>query len=183
MIRAHGWTADCDDNTKIRLHKASNVDPFRGKFTFYVPGFNVRGTDLQAHIGLSQLARADAVATIRKRNHGIYSERFGGAKGFTIQKPPSGAEVSSIGFGLLASSQDHRTKIAEALRAKGIDTRPICAGNIARQPFWTAAFGESKRERPIADAVHDRGFQLPNHALLEPEDCNYIAETVLAVKA
>lgn len=183
MLRAHGWTADCDAGTKARMREAANVDAFREKFTFYLPGFNVRNTDLAAHLGLSQMKRADASSLARRANHGLYVSKFAGAKDFAIQKRGSeGVEVASIGFGVLAASKSHRNKVAEALAAKGIETRPIAGGNMARQPFWTAAYGPSKRERPLADRIHDCGFQLPNGPHLAVEDVAYIAETVLAVK-
>lgn len=183
MLRSHGWAADCDAATKARLVKASEVEPFREKFTFYVPGFNVRGTDLQAHIGLSQLRRADAVSLARRANHGAYFSKLAKATHFTTQKlgVAGTTEIASIGFGVLAASKEHRQKIADALKAKGIETRPIGGGNMARQPFWTAAYGKSQRERPIADRIHDCGFQLPNHPGLSIQDVSYIAETVLAV--
>ena len=184
MLRAHGWTADCDAETKKLLAEQWKIDPFREKFTFYVPGFNVRGTDLQAKIGLSQLRRVDAMTATRVANHALYRAHFTAgpnAKHFAVQTPPEGAKVASIGFGVLAANQAHRAKVAEALLAKGIETRPICAGNISRQPFWWRIFGEPQRERPIADRIHNAGFQLPNHALLTSDDVAYIAETVLAV--
>lgn len=184
MLRAHGWAADLDKESRAKLAAAAKVDPFREKFTFHVPGFNVRGSDLQAHIGLSQLKRADAVAEARRKNHDLYEWHFLDNKpgsGFTVQKSPY-ETIASIGFGVLASSQAHRTKVAAALAAKGIQTRPIGGGNMARQPFWIAAFGEAKRARPIADRIHDCGFQLPNHPGLTPDDIGFISETVLGVK-
>ena len=182
MLRAHGWAADCDPAWKAALAKEHGIDPFREKFTFYVPGFNVRNTDLAAHLGLSQMKRADAVALARRANHGLYATKFSGSKDFAIQKKPAGAtgahEVASIAFGVLASSKAHRNKVAAALQAKGIETRPIGGGNMARQPF----FGKTKRERPLADRIHDCGFQLPNGPHLTVEDVAYLADTVLAVR-
>ena len=179
MLRANGWMADCDTAWKAALAKEAGADAFREKFTFYVPGFNVRGTDLAAHIGVSQLKRADAVAEARKANDRMYRSRFQEAKQFAIQNPVAGTTaVSSIGFGVLASSKDHRNKVADAFKANGIETRPIGGGNMARQPFFPA----SKRKRPIADRIHDCGFQLPNHPGLTPEDITWISETVLAVQ-
>lgn len=183
MLRAHGWANDLDADSRGKLAKAAKADAFREKFTFHVPGFNVRGTESQAHIGLSQLKRADAVTEARRANHGLYFSRFGGAKDFAVQTAAdANSEIASIGFGVLAASQAHRTKIAKELAAKGIETRPVGGGNMARQPFWIAAYGESKRARPVADRIHDCGFQLPNHPGLTPEDIGFISDTVLAVR-
>ena len=40
---------------------------FNRRFTFYYPGFNVRSTDLNARLGLTQLRRADTVVARRQR--------------------------------------------------------------------------------------------------------------------
>lgn len=182
MLRAHGWAADGDPDWQKRLATSVDVDPFREKFTFYVPGFNVRGTDLAAHLGLSQMKRAGAVAEARRANHALYAKHFAAAAHFTVQKPGAETKVASIAFGVLASSRAHRTKVGEALKAKGIETRPLLGGNTTKQPYWQRLYGASKRTRPIADRIHDCGFQLPNHPGLSASDIDYICETVLAVK-
>lgn len=183
MIRAHGWTADIGADDRAALTKLAKVEAFREKFTFYYPGFNVRGTDLQAKVGLSQLKRVDETIAARRRNHATYFACFRESQHFTVQQAAATNDtIASIGFGVLATSQAHRARVAEALKAKGVETRPIGGGNMARQPFWIAAYGEQKKERPLADRIHDCGFQLPNHPGLGAEDIGFIAETVLGVK-
>lgn len=182
MLRAHGWTADLEPDQRATWAKEAKVDPFREKFTFYFPGFNVRGSDDHAHIGLSQLARADETIAARRKNHAAYFACFAESRNFTVQQAArENTAIASIGFGVLAKNAAHRAKVAEALKAKGIETRPIGGGNMTRQPFCIAAYGEPKKERPLADRIHDGGFQLPNHPGLTLEDIGYIAETVLGV--
>jgi dTDP-4-amino-4,6-dideoxygalactose transaminase len=61
-----------------------------------------------------------------------------------------------------------------------METRPLGGGNMSRQPYWVERYGTTVF--PVADRIHDTGFQLPNHPFLSPEDINYICNTVLSVK-
>lgn len=186
MLRAHGWAADLDRAMQEKLAAAEKIEPFREKFTFYLPPLgNFRNTDLHAHLGLSGLKRADEVAAARYRNWETYRERFADSKDFKVQwqkGAPADVFPAAIGYGVLASSKAHRAKVAEALKARGIDTRPVGGGNMGRQPFWVNAMGELKTPRPFADRIHNHGFQLPCHPGLTAEDVGYIADTVLSVK-
>lgn len=180
MLRAHGWGKDLPAETEHGLAEAHGLlDSFNRPFTFYHPGFNVRATDLQARLGLSQLAKADRVIARRTENHVRYQARVRGARGFRCQENPR-AVISSIAFCALAASREHRERVGRALRAAGIETRPVGGGNMSRQPFWFRRFGT--QVFPVADQVHDRCFQLPNHPSLSLEDVDHICDTFLAVE-
>lgn len=177
-IRSHGWPRDLASEKEAQLARARGILEFNRPFTFYYPGFNVRSTDLNARIGLSQLRRVDEVVARRVENHRIYQQRIraGGLHCQTNER----AVISSISFSALADSVDHRDRIAAALRANGIETRPLGGGNMSRQPFWSDRYGITVF--PIADRIHTTAFQLPNHPLLSAEDVDFISDTVLAVE-
>ncbi len=180
MLRSHGWTKDLSAEEQARMAEAHHVIPFNRTFTFYVPGYNVRSTDLNARIGLSQMKKADRVVARRVENHKTYQSRFIGAAGLHCQQNPRGT-ISSISFCALASSASHRDRIGAALARAGIETRPIGGGNMSRQPFWASRFGST--DMRVADRIHTTGFQLPNHPGLSTEDIHHISDTVLAVSA
>ncbi|MFN9903810.1 MAG: DegT/DnrJ/EryC1/StrS family aminotransferase, partial [bacterium] len=50
MIRAHGWDRELSPDKQSSLRNEHSIDDFSASYTFYYPGFNVRGTDLQAFI-------------------------------------------------------------------------------------------------------------------------------------
>jgi dTDP-4-amino-4,6-dideoxygalactose transaminase len=52
---------------------------------------------------------------------------------------------------------------------------------MGRQPFWSDRRGV--RSFPVADAIHQRSFMLPNNPDLTVEDIEHICDVVLAVKA
>jgi len=178
--RAHGWPKDLPLEREAAQAQTHDVIEFNRPFTFYYPGFNVRSTDLNAKIGLSQLARIDGVVRRRAENHRTYQQRFLASGDFHCQRCDR-ATISSISFAAVATSQDHRARVARALRTGGIETRPLGGGNMSRQPYWTERYGVTVF--PVADRIHTGAFQLPNHPLLTADDVNHICDTVLSVPA
>ncbi len=180
QLRAHGWGKDLPPEKEAKLAAEQGLlESFNRPFTFYIPGYNVRATDLQARIGLSQLKKADHVVSRRAENHRQYLTRFKASQHYNVPENPK-AVTSSISFCALASSVEHRIKVGAALKAAGIEHRPVGGGNMSRQPFWSNLYG--KQVFPMADRVHDACFQIPNHPGLVAKDIDFISDVVLAVK-
>jgi CDP-6-deoxy-D-xylo-4-hexulose-3-dehydrase len=177
-IRSHGWARDLTSEKESQLAKDAGALEFNRPFTFYYPGFNVRSTDLNAKIGVSQLRRADEVVRRRVEIHQRYQEHFLAA-GWHCQTNAR-AVISSISFAALAHSSGHRDRVAAALRVNQIETRPLGGGNMSRQPFWASRFGTTVF--PVADQIHTTAFQLPNHPRLSLSDIDFISDTALAVE-
>lgn len=175
MLRSHGWSKDLDKKNHTALIKKHKVDDFHSPFVFYQPGFNLRSTDLNAFIGLGQLAKLDAMTERRRENHGLYRERLG--KRFYVQRPETGCTVASISFGLLAATSTERRRIVQALADNAIETRIFSAGNLGQHPFWQERYG--KGSFPMADRIHHTGLFLPNNPSLKNTDIEFIAGVVL----
>ena len=173
-LRSHGWAVDLNAKDRAELFALANEDAFRERFTFYVPGFNVRSTDLNAHIGLSQMKRLDDNIALRLKNDRYYRTRLR-VHGTQIQEPADGASPT-IAVGILAQSTEHRRRIGTALAAADIECRPIGGGNMARQPFLRRG---TWGDLPMADRIHDCGFQVPNHPELTSEDIDRVISTLV----
>jgi CDP-6-deoxy-D-xylo-4-hexulose-3-dehydrase len=179
-IRSHGWAKDLSPDKAAALAAGHGALPFNRIFTFYYPGFNVRSTDLQARIGLSQMRKADAVCARRIENQRRYELRFAAAPQFHVPHNPNGV-TCSISFVALAATPEHRDRIAELLLSSNVETRPLGGGSMGRQPFWTQRYGA--HAFPVADAIHTRSFMLPNNPDISLEDVDRIADLVLSVPA
>lgn len=173
MLRSHGWGKDLDQEAYDKLIKENGVDDFHKPFTFFVPGFNLRGTDLQAFIGIRQVEKAEWVSQNRNRIHLRYAENLKGLLQF--QDWGNNMPVS-ISFGALAKSKEQRTNIVKALVANGVETRIFSAGNLGRHPFWSKAYGEFRQE--MSDKIHECGFFLPSDPTLKNEDVDFICHIV-----
>lgn len=173
MLRSHGWGKDLPRPVRKRFMKKYRIDDFHEPFTFFVPGFNLRSTDLNAFLGLEQMKKADKVMSIRKRNHLIYAKNL---KTVDFQKWGKKAVPCSISFGALAKSPGHRQRIVEVLDEHGIETRLFSAGNLGRHPFWFERYGIFRDA--VSDRVHDCGFFLPNNESLAARDVVHICSVV-----
>lgn len=180
QLRSHGWAKDLDAESEAALSRNHDVLDFNRIFTFYVPGFNVRNTDLAARFGLTQMRKVDWVVLRRVENQRVYETRFRSHPDFAFPHNPDGV-TCSISFVALAASGEHRDRVASALRLNGIETRPLGGGSMGRQPFWTERY--DRIQMPVADAIHERSFMLPNHPYLSEQDVNDICDVALSVPA
>lgn len=174
MLRSHGWGKDLPKTKRKELMKHFEIDTFHQPFTFFLPGFNVRSTDLNAFLGLRMMKKADFVSSIRKRNHMIYTKNL---RGVTFQK--GNGVPCSISFGALAKDEKHRRRIVRALDKYNIETRLFSAGNLGLHPFWTNIYGEF--HHPVSDKIHHCGFFLPNNESLSSVEVEYICKIVNSV--
>ena len=173
MLRSHGWGKDLDTQKYEGLVSEYSVDDFHKPFTFFLPGFNVRATDLQAFIGLRQVDKAGWVSERRNANHKRYAHNLQGL----LQFQEWGDNVPvSISFGALASSKEQRTRIVNALVEAGIETRIFSAGNLGRHPFWCKEKGEFRHD--FSDRIHSCGFFVPNYPELTDSEVDHICEVI-----
>jgi CDP-4-dehydro-6-deoxyglucose reductase, E1 len=173
MLRSHGWGKDLDPEVYSGMMEHFGIDDFAKPFTFFVPGFNLRSTDLQAFIGLQQMKKADWVAQRRYENHVRYAQNLQGVvefQKFGQNKP------ASISFGALAKDTEHRRRIVQALMDNGIETRMFSAGNLGLHPFWTERYEEF--HGTVADRIHSCGFFVPNNPDLTLLDVDFICDVI-----
>ena len=179
MLRSHGWLKDLLPAEQERIMAQYGVDPFHSPFTFMVPGYNLRPTDLSAQIGLMQLPKLQQTIKQRVANHRMYQELLDGH--FEFARGGPGDLISSISFLTVAQSTEERKEVLKALDANKIDTRIFSAGNLGKHPFWTERFGVFSA--PVADRLYHCGFFLPNNQTLQPEDIKFICKVVTVVVA
>ena len=144
-IRSHGWGRDVEPGV-VDNWKSAEIDDFRDLYTFYFSGFNLRATDLQAFLGLSQLKKIDEIVDARRINFEQYASNL---PEFFSQKSDTDI-VSSFAYGTLVTNPQ---EVAEHMLSRGIETRPLICGNIGLHPFWVRKFGESRHKN--ADLVHE----------------------------
>jgi CDP-6-deoxy-D-xylo-4-hexulose-3-dehydrase len=173
MLRSHGWAKDLSPESSNALMNKHNIDDFHSPFTFFIPGYNLRSTDLQAFLGIRQVKKADWAASQRNKNHRLYAEKL---KGVVAYQQWGDNIPVSISFGALAHSTAHRKEIVTRLVDAGVETRIFSAGNLGRHPFWTDLYEEFRD--PVSDEIHSTGFFLPNYPELTPEEIDYICDIV-----
>lgn len=167
-IRSHGWSRDVDQEYKESWKKEFNIDNVREYYTFYYPGFNLRSTDLNAFIGITQLDKMDEICKVREENYNFYNKYL--ENKFWKQESEY-SELSSFAYGTIV---ENREEVFNHLRANDIEVRPLICGSMGKQPFWIKKYGHTSLE--VADIVHDFGLYLPNHLYLDEEKIKFVCD-------
>lgn len=178
MARSHGWGKELSQETYDTLIRENHIDDFHKPFTFFIPGFNLRGTDLQAKIGLGQLEKAEWVANRRHENHMRYMDNLKNHCEFQSPNDYPPDRVSSISFGCLVKENSTRKEVVRKLVENGIETRLFSAGNLGLHPFWKE-YNQEFSNFGVANLIHSNGFFLPNYPELTLDEVDYISEIVI----
>lgn len=169
-IRCHGWDRDLTPENQKNYRVQHNIDEFRALYTFYHPGFNMRCTDLQAFLGLSQLRTLDDNIEKREINFRLYEKFVPQKWGLDVSNHD---KVSNFSYPIIVNDVN---VVYEKLKKEGIESRPLICGSISRQPFWYARFGKSIM--PNADMIHDHGMYLPNNPDMTADEIEKVAKSV-----
>lgn len=174
-IRSHGWDRDLSTKKKQKLRTEWDVDEFNALYTFYDPGFNIRSTDLQAFIGLQQLAKLDNIIAKRNENYKRYLDLID--QKIWKPKAPPNSFVSSFNFPIIHKKKNTITK---KLTQSNIECRPLICGSIGLQPFWIKKYGVCNLSN--ADCIHKNGLYVPNNHRITKQEiekiCNIINNSI-----
>jgi len=148
-----------------------------------VPGFKYNLTDLQASLGLHQLARLEAITRRRTELASRYYAGLGGLP--EIRLPILDARVRHAWHLFVIQLQLELLKISRAefieqLKAEGIGTS-VHFIPLHRQPFYRDSFGFSPSDFPIADAAYERLISLPLYTRMTEQDVDDVIEALRRV--
>jgi CDP-6-deoxy-D-xylo-4-hexulose-3-dehydrase len=175
QLRSHGWDRDLSKDRQDELRSEWGVDDFSALYSFYVPGFNLRSTDLQAFIGMGQLDKVDNSIQKRYENYLYYKEKLSGKVWFPNEIEDS--FTANFAIPVILESEGAKLSLVKELEENNIACRPLISGSMGSQPFYKKIYGEKKL--PNCSIVDERGVYVPNHPLLEKSDIDRICEIVL----
>ena len=174
MIRSHGWDRDLNDEEQKQLREQSKVNDFDALYTFYIPGFNLRSTDLQAYIGLGQLEKLNLICEQRNLNYQLYRKLLS-PKLWSPQIDETHF-VSNFCYPII---HEQRNKIVYELRKANIEVRPLICGSMGTQPMYANQYG--RLELPNATKVDKEGCYIPNNHQLTAEEIARVCNVINAV--
>jgi CDP-6-deoxy-D-xylo-4-hexulose-3-dehydrase len=175
QLRSHGWDRDLPKEKQLELRENNSIDEFSALYTFYVPGFNVRSTDLQAQIGIQQLLKVDGMIKNRNNNFFYYKSKLEGKIWFPITE--LGSYTSSFAIPVICKSSEEKSKLIKELTDNNITCRPLIAGSMGTQPFYTKIYGENKLSN--CSKLDECGIYVPNHDKMTTEDIDIICNILL----
>lgn len=169
MFRSHGMTRECS-NSQFRESLESNTVTYP-EFTFEVPGFNMRSTELNAVVGLNQLKRLDENNQKRIENFKLFIKEIDGDKYYTDFQVKG-----SVNYALILivknENQQQYDKVVKLLVDEGVEFRRGTAGggNLVRQPFVRKNCPSiSPVDYPNSEYIHRYGLYFANYPNMEAE--------------
>lgn len=185
------WGRDCycetgvDDTCKKRFGWQLGDLPFGydHKYTYSHIGYNLKATDMQAALGLSQLSKLDSFITARRANFDMLSEKLAGIENIHLPRATAGSEPSWFGFPITirAGSSLQRERVLERLTAKKIGTRLLFGGNLLRQPAYRGIEKRVASTLTVTDQIMTSTFWVGVHPGLTIEMIDFVAQQLTDV--
>lgn len=149
ILSLRDWGRDCwckpgtDNTCKNRFNMQLGNLPFGydHKYTYSHIGFNLKITDWQAAIGVSQIKKLPAYIAKRTQNASYLTEHLQDLQDYLIL-PTVHEGVKASWFGYLISVKKEapftKQQLVEYLEEHQIGTRQLFAGNLLRQPAFVS---------------------------------------------
>jgi dTDP-4-amino-4,6-dideoxygalactose transaminase len=151
-------------------------DGWDHKYTFTNIGYNLKITEMQSALGLSQLDRIDEFVKKRTDNFFLLQRELFLYNGYLLFYPlyPQNFHSSPFGFPVTVTT-DKLTKqeLVTYLESKGVRTRPVFAGNLVRQPVAQKFHYEQVGLLPGSDYIMDRTFWVGCHPNLTQQQLDH----------
>jgi CDP-6-deoxy-D-xylo-4-hexulose-3-dehydrase len=119
------------------------------KYVYSHLGYNLKITDMQAAVGVAQLAKLDEFGRKRRENWKFFREAFRDLEEhFILPESTEGADPSWFGFMLTVRPESRlkREAIIRHLEQGKVQTRMLFAGNLLRQPAMVELSKQAKAE-------------------------------------
>jgi CDP-6-deoxy-D-xylo-4-hexulose-3-dehydrase len=150
------------------------------KYTYSHIGYNLKATDMQAALGLSQIEKLPHFIERRKENFAYLKAALQPLEEFLILPEASEhSDPSWFGFpiGVKTDAPFTRDQLTHSLEAQKIGTRLLFAGNLLRQPAYEGWEYRMVGELPNTDFVMNRVFWIGVYPGLTKEMLDFIVKT------
>ena len=180
MLRSHGMVRE-NGNMNEQKRWASENAELNPQFIFSFPAYNLRSTEINGILGLSQLKRLDANNLRRTENMMRFLDRIDPEK-FQTDFEIEGS--SNYAFNLVQkhADDDLAARLMAAMDAHEIEYRRGSAGggNQLRQPYLRPYLADPDihKQFPVTEHIHFYGYYIGNFPELPLEDVDFICDVL-----
>jgi CDP-6-deoxy-D-xylo-4-hexulose-3-dehydrase len=182
-LRVFGWTRDLQAKDAI-TQQHPEVDP---RFLFVNIGYNLRPTEIQGAFGIHQMGKLEGYIEVRRENARYWGEKLGALAHLLVHREAQATRHVWFGYPIMVqpNAPFSRKELAGYLEARGVETRPIMAGNIDEQPAMRLVRYRKVGDLPNSRLIHRNAFFFGNHHGIGQEEraaiVGYVAEFMRCV--
>ena len=182
------WGRDCycetghDDTCHKRFEWQLGDLPagYDHKYIYSHIGYNLKATDMQAALGLSQLNKVDRFVQARKDNFNYLFAALKDVEGLIMPVATPKSDPSWFGFPLTIEPGHpaNREELLRFLDSRKIGTRLLFAGNLTKQPAYRNVDFKIVGNLTNTDIVMTRTFWVGTYPGLTNPMLNFIADSI-----
>jgi len=142
------------------------------KYIYSHIGYNLKATDMQAAVGVAQLAKLPGFIEARKRNFAALKEGLSALQElFVLPEATPGSDPSWFGFPILVrpDAPFTREQVVRYLEDSKIGTRSLFGGNLVRQPAYQEVQHRVVGDLANSDIVMNGLFWIGVYPGIRPE--------------
>jgi CDP-4-dehydro-6-deoxyglucose reductase, E1 len=178
IVRANGWDRNLSPQQQQKwraLHKVESE--FYAKYAFYDLAYNLRPTEITGFLGRCQLQYLDYNIAKRTAIYRAVNDAVNRNGDFIPLELGHIQRFSSFGLPFVCATRELRDFYTQRFSDAGVEIRPMIAGNIQKQPFYSRYVAH---DYPLPDAqfLHDCGFYCGNYPEMSEEDVDLIRRCV-----
>jgi dTDP-4-amino-4,6-dideoxygalactose transaminase len=147
--------------------------------TFDMLGFNLRMSDIQAAVGVAQMAKLDRLLAERRRLALRYSELLAGIGEVILPTDDPGHTYQSYVIRLAANDRAKRNAIMERLAELKIQTRPGTHA-VHRLGYYVNKYGLKPEQFPNACRAEDTTITLPIFPGMSDDQQKFVVDNIRA---
>jgi CDP-6-deoxy-D-xylo-4-hexulose-3-dehydrase len=180
IVRANGWDRNLTAQQQHKWRQKFNItSEFEAKYTFYDLGFNLRPTEITGFLGQFQMQYLDQNIKCRESNY-LRLEKLLLQNGDLVPlKHDHINTLSTFAIPVVCKTPQLRDQYLARFAGAGIEIRPMIAGNMQRQPFFSK-YVKERFDLPGTDFLHDNGFYCGNYPELSETDLETISSCLFA---
>jgi CDP-6-deoxy-D-xylo-4-hexulose-3-dehydrase len=175
-MRAHGWTRNLPQHNLVTTAKSD--DQFEELYRFVLPGYNFRPIEMMGAIGSEQLKKLPGFLKFRRSNADYFMAIFNNNPYFLTQKEIGRSSWFGFSLVLKPNISITRKEIIDHLTGKGIEIRPIVAGNFTKNEVLKYFNYELYEDMANAEYIDRHGFFVGNHHFDIRDKINYLSESI-----
>jgi CDP-4-dehydro-6-deoxyglucose reductase, E1 len=182
------WGRDCycetgHDNTchkRFEWQLGALPVGYDHKYIYSHIGYNLKATDMQASLGLSQLKKIERFSEARKANFQYLFDGLSGIPGLIMPRATEKSDPSWFGFPITLEPEHpaDREELLRFLDLRKIGTRLLFAGNLTRQPAYRDVDWRIVGDLTNTDIVMKRTFWVGTYPRLTKVMLDYVIHSI-----